>query len=128
MVYNSYGSNMANEAHTTVTKSQSPPFHRKEPSRSNVKLLSDEHYDRRYEHKIACYDIRGVHRICGRHSEEHIENMHAQQRGVLRSESIRAALGIYPKLRGRSTVAAFCKALEIRVRLLPDTQIIILPY
>ena len=37
---------------------------------------------------------------CGRHSEEHVENMHARQPGVLRSESTGAALGAHLKSQG----------------------------
>ena len=37
---------------------------------------------------------------CGRHSEEHVEKMHARQPGVLRSELTRAALGADLKLQG----------------------------
>ena len=44
----------------TVTKSQSPPIHRKEESRNDVKLFSDEDNYSRHQHKIACYDLSNV--------------------------------------------------------------------
>ena len=85
-------------------------------------LFSDEHYDSRCEHKMAFYDLRGAHRICGTHSEGKVEDMHAQQLGVLRSESTRAALRTHLNSQGRSTIAAFCKALEVRLRPLSDPK------